>query len=411
MAMTQEDKDGAITVYPAGYEFDGVEQLSEKEQEEKDAFELFRDQIHDSNDTATISVSKKQTDSSGRPIGKAVFDCFECGLDDYTFPQLCQRIRDDFGTGLYQIVGRNSQGHYKFKKVVGVAAPLSKDVATGGGEHANLIDRFSDAMNRQQERTEHLFRELTQGNSIGGGMAQISEMMTAMGAMMGAMGIQPQQPTPPKTMLEQMQEFALMKELIGDMGGGNGDGNLMGLLTATVQNLGPLFTAALSAGQKDGTVNEAGIIQPKTPVLENPEKEPEPVSEPTEAEQLKAMLPQLQFLYKQASGGAKPQDVAEFVIKLVPDDQLENLEAFLSDENCIAKCATVFPPIVNEYKNWLEQWQSEMLNGLAQILDDGSDVIENDEALTDTGEGEQNPVEPVAGGDGTSSIAPEPKQD
>lgn len=396
MNISEQERQSAVTVYPAGYEFD--EELDEKLEQEKSEFDKFKDEIHDANDYAKISVSKKQTDSSGRPIGKNVFDCFECGIEDYTFTQLCERIRSDFGTGLYQIIGRDSKGKYKFKKVVGVAAPKSQEGESSPGNNVGvLIDKFSDALERQAARTEQLFSNIAGPQTGGDAFDQMTKMMSAMGAMMGAMGLKTPEPLPQKTMLENMQEMAMMKEILETLGGGNSsDGNIFGLLTETVKNIGPLLGVALAAGQKDGTVNKEGIIAPQ-PRIENPDKE---TTMQTEQEKLNAMLPQLKFLHKQADGGAKPQDVAEFALKAIPDDHLENIEEFLSREDCIEKCKEVFPPIA-EYEKWLIQWQTEMLNGLAQILDDGG--AEDTDLTGDDKEAQTSP-DSVAGNDGAAEI-------
>ena len=118
-----------------------------KMEEENLEFEKFKSEMHDAQDDAKIMVGKKLTDSRGRPLGKQVFECFECGIDDYTFSQLCTRIREDFGTGLYQILGRDSNGKFKFRKIVGVQAPFGPDNAPDTGTDVGmLIDKFSDAM-------------------------------------------------------------------------------------------------------------------------------------------------------------------------------------------------------------------------------------------------------------------------
>ena len=99
-----------------------IDMDAEKSEEEID-FDLFRDEMRDSDTYAKITVSRQPTDRKGRPIGKKLFQMFECGIDDYTFSQLVGRIRDDYGTGIYRIQGRGSDGQFKFNKSIGVEAP------------------------------------------------------------------------------------------------------------------------------------------------------------------------------------------------------------------------------------------------------------------------------------------------
>jgi len=202
-------------------------------EEENLEFEKFRAEMHDTQDDAKITVGKKLTDSRGRPMGKQTFECFECGIEDYTFSQLCTRIREDFGTGLYLIVGRDSKGKYKFRKVVGVQAPNSLDDEPAGTDVGMLIDKFSDAMQRQQLQTEQMFAKLSGPQTGGDAFDQMTKMMTAMGGMMGAMGVSPQAP---KSMLDQLTEFKMLQELFrsGDGDNGGGELNITGGSTVTV---------------------------------------------------------------------------------------------------------------------------------------------------------------------------------
>jgi len=405
MTISEKERQNAVTVYPAGYEFDDLPEPDPKLEQETSEFDKFKEEMHEANDYAKITVSKKQTDARGQPIGRQKFSCFECGIEDYTFSQLCSRIRDEYGTGLYEIQGRDSNGKFKFGKTVGIAAPKVDGEETKNNPGA-LIDSFSNAMERHQTRTEQMLKQFVGPQTGGDAFDQMTKMMTAMGAMMGAIGITPQTPVAPKTMLEQMQEFALMKELIGEMAGGGagGDGNIYSLLTETIKNVGPLLGAALAAGQKDGTVNAAGIVQTNPKQIEGTTVEAE--NENTENVSLEAMRPQVAFLLKQCKGGANPDDVAAFVIKMIPDNQLENVEGFLQQENALDLCIQLDAE-VSEHREWFEKWQSAMLNSLAQIFDTGGEAIplksDDDKELTSEPDEAQTPLVDVAGKDATEA--------
>ena len=135
-------------------------EVDEKMESENAEFQAFKDEMHDAQDNAKITVGKKHTDSRGRPLGKHVFECFECGIDDYTFSQLCTRIREDFGSGLYQVLGRDSKGKFKFRKTVGVQAPKVEGGENPSTDVGLLFDKFSDAMQRQQIQSEAMFTKI-----------------------------------------------------------------------------------------------------------------------------------------------------------------------------------------------------------------------------------------------------------
>ena len=108
--VTEQQKQDAVVVYPAGYtDYEGYEP-DPKTQAEAEEFEKFKSEMLESEGYAKITVSRQPTDSGGRPIGRKLYQCFECGIDDYTFSQLCSRIRDEYGTGIYRIQGRDSDG-------------------------------------------------------------------------------------------------------------------------------------------------------------------------------------------------------------------------------------------------------------------------------------------------------------
>ena len=333
-----------------------------KLEEENAEFEQFKSEMHDAQFDAKITVGKKMTDSQGRPLGRQVFECFECGVDDYTFSQLCTRIREDFGTGLYQIHGRDSKGKYKFKKTVGILAPNVTDNKPAGTDVGMLIDKFSDAMQKQQMRTEAMFNKLVGPQTGGDAFDQMTKMMTAMGGMMGAMGVSPQAP---KSMLDQLTEFKMLQELFsGGENGGGGDSNLYSLLTATVKSFGPALGAAIAAQTEAGAIPASGPIQPALPQLPPTEEKEIKLSD-----QLESMRPQINFLVAQAKQGATPNDVATAILPGIPENALESIELFLQQENCLDLCVQVNAE-VNQYRVWFLEWREIMLTAIGHIFDD-----------------------------------------
>ena len=74
------------------------------------------------------------------------------------------------------------------------------------GAAGELIDTFSLAMERQQTRIEALIEKVGGPRTGGDAFEQMTQMLTAMGGIMGAMGVTPQQP---KSMVDQLTEWKM----------------------------------------------------------------------------------------------------------------------------------------------------------------------------------------------------------
>lgn len=332
-------------------------------------FDAFKAEMHDSQDDAKITVSKRLTDSHGRPMGQQAFECFECGIDDYSFSQLCTRIREDFGTGLYKVQGRDSKGKFKFRKMVGIQAPNDPDAAKNEGTPASLIASMSRAMADQQDRFERLMLNAPQAQNDP--IKQITDMMTAMGGMMGALGLGTQNQQAPKTMIETLTELKLTKDLVGDlMGNPEGVGqvdNFWGAIAEAAKSFGGPLMQAVALAQQQGKVDADGVIQPPALPAPEPEVKVEPESENIT---LKDMREQLEFLLTQAKNKMDAGMVADFIIEQMPDEDsaYDALEQFLQEENCLDRCAMITPE-VNEYREWFINWREAMLTKLAAMIE------------------------------------------
>ncbi len=397
MAITDEERRGAQEVFYLPREGE----LGEFEKtEEEIEFDKFREEMKDGISYAKINVYRQPVGFGGRGSTKKLTFLFEAGFDEYTYSQMASKLLDEYGTGTYRLQARDDKNILRMNRAINVEAP-KKDLVSGAqNDMTGIMREMREAMSQQMDTLQNLMQP---SGSLSDPIDQMTKMMAAMGAMMGAMGINTA-PVVPKTLLEQMTEFQMLKELMGN-DNDSGDGNIYGLLTETVKNIGPLLGAAVAAGQKDGSINEQGKI-------EAPKSEPEPMT--TEQQELEAIKPQMIFLLNQAKLGAEPFDVAQFVIKNIPDEQMEDVEEFLSQENCLEKGISVVPELA-EYQSWLEKWRDAMLNGLAQILDGGEDVIESDETpddppekpdLTDSEKTPNNAADSEAGNaDGLKDIA------
>jgi len=331
-----------------------------KTEEENLEFEKFKSEMHESQDDAKITVSKKMTDSRGRPIGKQMFECFECGIDDHSFSQICTRIREDFGTGLYQILGRNSKGAYKFRKTVGVLAPNSIDNKPEQNDVGGLIDKFSDAMQRQQMQTEAMFAKFVGPQTGGDAIDQISKLALAIGPILKVMGIG-QPPVAPKTLVEQLTEFKMIKELFGgeDSDGPGGDANLYTLLGETVKAFGGPIAAAIAAGAQSGDLSPTGLAALPAP-------------EPTELEKVTdqqkhdmEMRKNIHILIQNAKTKIPPEHFAGILVNHTPDDKADELWDFISADKCVDTIIKL-EPAAEPYREWFDALRLAVIDLMAE---------------------------------------------
>jgi hypothetical protein len=347
-----------------------------KMEEESAEFETFKSEMHDAQFDAKITVGKKLTDSRGRPLGRQIFECFECGVDDYTFSQLCTRIREDFGTGLYQIHGRDSKGKYKFKKTVGILAPNQTDNVPAGNDVGQLIDKFSDAMERQAMRTEQMFSKLVGPQTGGDAIDQIVKIAGAIAPVLGALGIQRTPAVAPKTLVEQLTEFKMIKELFGgaDDSGDSGDANIYSLLGKTVEAFGGPIAQAIAAGTESGELSETGLAALPAPELSRAEAM-------TEQEKHKmAMRKNIHILIQNAKTGIPPESFALILVNNTPEEKADELWDFISAPNCV-KIILEIEPAAEPYKQWFEDLRKEVISLMADDPGDGdTDLQPGDDA-------------------------------
>lgn len=339
-----------------------------KMEAENAEFEQFKSEMHDAQFDAKITVGKKLTDSSGRPMGRQIFECFECGVEDYTFSQICNRIREDFGTGLYQIRGRDSKGKFKFNKTVGILAPNTPDNKPAGQDVGALIDKFSDAMQRQQMATEQLFMKLAGPQTGGDAMDQMTKMATAMATIMGAMGIERTAPQPPKTLVEQLTEFKMIKELFGngDDDGIGGEANLYSLLGETVKAFGGPIAAAIAQGAKTGDLDNDGLaIQGRLPAPETKTEETQ-----MQEKQKMEMRKNIHILIQNAKTGIPPASFALILVNNTPDDKQDALWDFISAESCVDEIVKL-EPAAEMHRKWFNELRDEVINLLSEPDENG----------------------------------------
>lgn len=317
--------------------------------DEELAFEAFRDEFAESDTYAKITVYRQPTGPANRPGQKKLAFLFECGLDEYTFSQLLSKLRDEYGSGTYRLQARDSNGGLKFNRAVEVEA--TKKAPTGAPETTtDLLKGFSEMLAASQERTEALiakFREPAKpGTDPAAMMAQTIALFTS---MLGALTpiFQGAKPAGGDFMGE-LQKFAAVKALLGDLAGG-GDGgsaaetNFYDLAGTTLKTIAPVLTAAMS-----GKIAVPGL-NPPAPVTIPEASQPAPGApaqpQPTAANV--QLANQVKILLMQAKGGASPEDVAEMVLNATPEADYQRLYDFINRPTVVNEMVAVNPEVAN----------------------------------------------------------------
>lgn len=385
--LTDEERAGATvaTFIPAG----GFDQDGAASEDEQD-WRSFLDEMADAIQYAKITVYRVPTHADGRPAKRQMAYLFECGLDEYSYSQLCTRIQGEFGSGVYRIQVRDRGGVLRRNKSVAIEAPKARERPAGGSPAGDVIDRMSRAMSEQQERFEQVLHRMT-GREVDP-VEQMTKIAGAMAAMMQAMGLNQNQ-QPPQTALERLREMELTWKIMrrmSDGGDARSDG-FWGAIAETAKHFGPPLMAAVAQAQKAGQLNADGSLRRTLPApAGNPRrKEPEKMN-------VDEVRPQLQFLLTQAQAKVEPAEVVKFILGALPDggDAQESLEAFLLQDDCLQQCIAVLPEIEAE-RPWFEAWRAAMLSALEDYFDESDELTlapaPGDDAAREAGEASENP--------------------
>jgi hypothetical protein len=371
-------------------------EIAQEPTEDELEFQKFRDEFKQANEYAKVSCYRQPTTSDGRPGQKQLTFLFEAGVEEFSFSQLAGRLRDEYGTGTYRIQLRDKEGQLKMNRAIAIEAPKGDVVANPTGD---LIDRFSRAMAEQQNRTESMLREMMGPRTGQDAFQQMALMMGAMGEMMKGFGIQPQQQQAPKTLVEQLTEFKMIKELFagdGD-GGSGGEANLYSLLGETVKALGGPIAQALAAGAESGDLTPEGLAT--TGALPAPETK---TDEQKEAEMHKVeMRKNIHILIQNAKTGIPADAFAQILVNNTPPDKEDALWDFISAETCVAQIIEL-EPAAAAYEEWFVALRAGVIDIMAEPEGDGKEL------LTEDGDGSKVPEsDAVAGEDDSSSNDPD----
>lgn len=346
--------------------------------EDEIEFEKFKEEFKQSNEYAKVSVYRQPTTRDGRPGQKALTFLFEAGVEEYTFSQLAGRLRDEYGSGTYRIHMRDKENKLKMNRAIHIEAPKSTDVVAN--PTGDLIDRFSLAMSEQQERTERMLRSIIGPQSGGDAFDQMTKMMTAMGAMMQGMGIQT--PQPPKTLVEQLTEFKMIKELFGgENSSDTGEANIYTLLGKTVEAFGGPIAAALAQGAESGDLTPEGLAT--TGALPAPETQTQEMTE--QEKHNMEMRKNIHILIQNAKTGIPPEQFAMILVNNTPEEKEDDLWNFISNENCVAQIIQL-EPAADAYKEWFDALRLAVIELMSEPEPDETPELTGEPDASITGE-------------------------
>lgn len=297
---------------------------------------------------------------------------FSCTIDQFDFDGLLEYLRDHYGGGTYRLIGSRA-GHagVSFNRLVEIEAPIDRgfmgamdknDPLRRTENSGDIIGQVGAVLLESQTRMEELFRDMQGPRTGGDAFDQMTKMATAMGTMMQNFAPQNQQPSIGSQIKEMvlLQEF--MQNLRGDSGGDSGEANIYSMFTETIRQFGGPIAAAMAAGQQSGAINSQGVLEHKP----EPEKSDEEKQQEKEMEQLKT---QVKFILANAEAGADPKKFAEIVVEKTPEDMIDKLYDFLSQDDCIEQIIAINPE-VEKFKNWFTVWRDHVLFLLTEPVDE-----------------------------------------
>lgn len=360
--------------------------------EEQIDMESFIAEMGESINQASISVYRVPLNPrTGLAMKRQMPFLFSCGVEEYTFPQLCELIRDKHGTGMYKLMIRDGQNILRRNRNISVEAAIDETPKPeiGGAMNGGFLTEFTNALAMQQDRLDTFVNQNQRPGILDNPQVMIA-LITAAGTLFA--GLLGKSNEPQKSTLENLTELMMTKrafgELMTDEDGMGGNANFWSAMTEMSKSVGPIIAGAMDAAKTDGTLDASGVIQKRPIPLPAPDKVV--ATQEQETMQLKQMKDNLDFLLVQVKAKIAPEEVIEFVIDRMPEDQeafdaaANSLESFLKQPSCISQCAVIRGEI-NEYKDWFETWRVAMLAKLAAMSDDaGSEAGDRESTEIDS---------------------------
>ena len=306
-------------------------------------------------------------------------DCFSCSIEELPIKE---RIRNEFGSGLYQIYIYKNKKLFR-RRTLRLAAPIKHPVVNNatlqGGGIKDILAAMAENQHRQYEQMKELM--LSQ-NAQPSQTDQMTHMLQTMALMKQVMG-EPVKATDPMKVLE------VAKGLAESMGDGGDKSSLDRLIESALP--------VLIEGAKN-PVQNAGA---PTPLMNNPirpvappvsvnvpipnQSPPNQLGKPQDEKDMlkqivRSRLPQL---LSWAAQDRSPGLYAEVILDQIPGAFMEKYIEFVKTPDCISQLA-ILNSEVNQYIHWFNQFRDETLSFINDAetdvnLTEGGEVVQTSE--------------------------------
>jgi len=381
--ITTEDLEGATEIWATGT--DGMTSEEVKTEAEHKADALADALSEDPEAFIVVSLQKNGGNSPMEAVGRYPADKYDMG-------QLQEHLRKTYGGGDYRIK-LYVKGRIKANKLISIAKPLNAEPGKGGSDLGEMTNMMSLMLQQMQQNNREMLAAI-QGAQTGG--QSRTEMINEMMLMRDLFG--QNQPQPAQSLVQQMREMTEMKEVFGEMFGGDksedsGFGDLL-------EKASPLFEAVAT-----------GMAAPsQTPPTTPPQPSPEQVAEhraraaaKTKMESNKKMNIFLNSAIKQmlqaAQLNADPGAVAEQVLDKLPEAAARK---YVTAPGAIDKLAKVNQG-VTQFREWFimvgehikaQLGEPSLVSAEYEDIENG-DVLSGDVLTADAGAGNVGETAPT----------------
>lgn len=372
MASRQGREPQSFVAVPEVEHLDADYEVSDEEK----AFENFRNSLDAGSDMAQIRISKVPEVGRGNPMASRTIYCFAAPIDRYTFEELCEYIRENYGGGLFRIVG-TKKGHKgaAFNQLVEIAEVVKKKADGSASPSVSAImESVSTMIDQASQRTEALLARFGPTAPTAPAVDPVALFERSLGIVSGLMArMQPAAPPPGNTLMEQIMMLGKIKEVFGggfvDGGGGSSEANFWDAITTGMKQFGPALTAL--AAQKAGGAPALGAPALIPPTTMMPTNGPSPTlpRQPNPAPEVQIVNPikrQVDMLLVYAKGGTSAEDLADTVLNMTPDDKLADLKTFISRPTVVDEMIAANPEVAN-YRVYFDTLKVKLLEFIAEI--------------------------------------------
>lgn len=376
-----------------------------KSEIEKD-LDAFIAEMGESIQSATMSIYRVPVNPrTNLPMKRQMPFLFSISPGELTFAQLSEKVRDEYGTGVYKIMIRDEQNVLRKNRNFSVEAPEKPDDQNRAGTQTGLIAELTNALQANSEQMQAMY-EGRNRPGIFENPVVVTALIGAVGKIFESMfdrGNREEKSTLEK-ITEQVMTRRAINELFDNEPNAGKEDNFWSGIVSLANSFAPAIAVAAKNAEETGAINKDGVIQKQLTGPAQPA--PTPASEPSHADmqQIQTLKTQLDFLITQAANGVPVKRVVDVMIDAFPNDpdqfdaMADQLEQFLKNPAALDQCA-MLDARVTEHRQWFEDFREEMLRALEIMIEDDPD-------LTKDGEGEQN-HDTGDGGDDNSGHEPD----